>query len=857
MTATHLDFGIVGRTRGTGRTGSAVAAAAYNLCARLDGYDYSRKASEHVGGCMMLPPGSCPDLAEPGALWRSAEGAEKRADAQLARQVLISLPRECPPELRLDLARAIVQPWVDDGMGAQVDIHCPRASDGGEQPHAHVLLTLRRVTDAGLAPTKERTWNQAFRAGEGRAMRKAITDRATAFLLAHGIDAGMDSRSLADRGESRTPEPSARRQDWQRWQRAGSDHEQAPAPVVAVFAHRRRRSALAVATDQADQAAAEAADLAEQLAAVPTVPTRPPQPRTRTIPAREVSRILPAITVSAVPPTAAATDARRAEHVPAAAQEAHMPRPAPRPISYRDRRPAPPRTEPWMRQEGGYDALSDALQAAATRSYDEWARQKPNLARRHDLADYVRYVQDRQARESERERLATEAPGVPVRPRPEGVAPATGGAAHRAAHLSRTLADQAPPLPSSTWRARVYSEEGLARIWPPGIQEHIVDRGDRLEPGGPVTPALAAATIQIASDRGWQSLTLSGSNDYREAMAVAAALHQPPLRTDHALSKAGLDKVASQLRERAMPPALDSAAVQQLAATNPAAAATRVLDHAEARARAGLAGRPEGSTVPADIAAPRVAALIAARDQAREDRKEAAEALAAHHAAFSWGSRLLDPAVRARHAAMKAESRRLTSASLRLDADLPKATRKVSIAAEREARANRAAADDWTWSKPVRQSEASLAQIVTIRQAVEAGSPQAVEALARGDMKSAAAAAKAWQATEAGPLRIASSPAESAQWQRAEAINRTQKWEVASTDPDGLARVRQITAAVLAGHPGATCATAGGDYEGAAEAAANWREEQARKATEEAQERAQLAAVAAARTPQEPAQPAY
>jgi hypothetical protein len=301
MTATHLDFGIVGRTRGTGRTGSAVAAAAYNACRRLDGpagsYDYSRKASEHVDGCMMLPPGAPPDLAELGALWRAAEGAEKRADAQLARQLLISLPRECPAELRLDLARAIVQPWVDDGMGAQVDIHCPRASDGGEQPHAHVLLTLRRVTDAGLAPVKTREWNQAFRAGEGRTMRKEITDRATAYLLAHGIDdAGMDSRSLADRGEDRTPEPSARRQDWQRWQRTGSDPAQAQAPVAAVLRHRERRQALTAATSLAVTSAALAADLAAQLHRIeqPAPRPRPPEPSTATKPDQVASLPLPA-----------------------------------------------------------------------------------------------------------------------------------------------------------------------------------------------------------------------------------------------------------------------------------------------------------------------------------------------------------------------------------------------------------------------------------------------------------------------------------------------------------------------------------------------------------------------------------
>jgi hypothetical protein len=143
----RLEIGIVGRTRGAGRAGSAVAASAYNLCARLDdgtrAYDFARKASEHVGGCVLLPTGAPQALAEPGALWRAAEAAERRADAQLARQMLITIPREVAAADRLAFACAVVAHYVADGAAAQVDVHCPGAADGGEQPHAHILLTLR------------------------------------------------------------------------------------------------------------------------------------------------------------------------------------------------------------------------------------------------------------------------------------------------------------------------------------------------------------------------------------------------------------------------------------------------------------------------------------------------------------------------------------------------------------------------------------------------------------------------------------------------------------------------------------------------------------------------------------------
>jgi hypothetical protein len=267
----RLEIGIVGRTRGAGRAGSAVAASAYNLCARLDdgtrAYDFARKASEHVGGCVLLPTGAPQALAEPGALWRAAEAAERRADAQLARQMLITIPREVAAADRLAFACAVVAHYVADGAAAQVDVHCPGAADGGEQPHAHILLTLRRVSDAGLAATKCREWNQDFRADGGRAERARVATRATAWLHAHGIAQDYDLRSLADRGDDRPPEPSAPRADWQRWTREGADPEAAPATVAATLAHRGRRSALARVESVAAEAAAEIAALSDRLSA--------------------------------------------------------------------------------------------------------------------------------------------------------------------------------------------------------------------------------------------------------------------------------------------------------------------------------------------------------------------------------------------------------------------------------------------------------------------------------------------------------------------------------------------------------------------------------------------------------------
>lgn len=93
------------------------------------------------------------------------ERAEKRKDAQLAREVEITLPRELSHDQQVALVRSFVrEKFVSQGMVADFAIHRPTASDGREQPHAHVLLTLRRLdagSETGFSPKKERDWNEA------------------------------------------------------------------------------------------------------------------------------------------------------------------------------------------------------------------------------------------------------------------------------------------------------------------------------------------------------------------------------------------------------------------------------------------------------------------------------------------------------------------------------------------------------------------------------------------------------------------------------------------------------------------------------------------------------------------------
>jgi ATP-dependent exoDNAse (exonuclease V) alpha subunit len=97
-------------------------------------------------------------------LWNRVEASEKRVDAQLAREIEITLPRELGKDQQIDLVRRFVrEQFVSQGMVADIAIHRPMAADGREQPHAHVLLTLRRLdagSNTGFSSHKERDWNE-------------------------------------------------------------------------------------------------------------------------------------------------------------------------------------------------------------------------------------------------------------------------------------------------------------------------------------------------------------------------------------------------------------------------------------------------------------------------------------------------------------------------------------------------------------------------------------------------------------------------------------------------------------------------------------------------------------------------
>lgn len=213
----HFRVKVIGRSSGqsaarsaayrTGGRGSA-GAVAYRVGGVLidpvtgETQDYRQKGRVDADGAgvlhteIMAPAGAAPWVFDLQSLINRVEGAEKRRDAQLFRELEVSLPRELSLPDQIALVHAFVDRLcVRAGMVAIISVHNERAADGGMNPHVHVLLTMRELTPDGFGP-KVREWNARTLVRE---WREAWAEMGNDMLEARGFDRRLDHRSFKDR----------------------------------------------------------------------------------------------------------------------------------------------------------------------------------------------------------------------------------------------------------------------------------------------------------------------------------------------------------------------------------------------------------------------------------------------------------------------------------------------------------------------------------------------------------------------------------------------------------------------------------------------------------------------------------
>lgn len=227
---THVD--IVSRSKGH----SVIAKAAYNARDKLkDEYyvkvhDYSKK-TDLVFSKIFLPEHIPKEFSNREYLWNEVEKIEKSKNSQLARNLLFELPRELNEQDRIKLISEFIEEnFTSKGMIADCNIHNPPASDNKEQPHAHILLTLREIDEKGNWKPKCRKeyildengekiklksgnyksrkvnlndWNEPDKAKE---WRENFSKKANEYLARNNINKRIDPRTFEEQGREELPQ---------------------------------------------------------------------------------------------------------------------------------------------------------------------------------------------------------------------------------------------------------------------------------------------------------------------------------------------------------------------------------------------------------------------------------------------------------------------------------------------------------------------------------------------------------------------------------------------------------------------------------------------------------------------------
>jgi hypothetical protein len=194
----HLHAQII--SRGSGR--SATSAAAYRAAEFINDqrtglvFDFRRKRG--VAHKSILHPLNAPSWVQDRAqLWNEVEKAEKRRDAQLAREMDIALPLELTLSQNIKLIEHFAQTcFVKNGMVADICVHNSKGN-----PHAHIMLTMREVTPAGFGK-KRRDWNDKDVLEQWRMQWTEFCNRQ---LKMTGNEERIDHRTLVSQGISKPP----------------------------------------------------------------------------------------------------------------------------------------------------------------------------------------------------------------------------------------------------------------------------------------------------------------------------------------------------------------------------------------------------------------------------------------------------------------------------------------------------------------------------------------------------------------------------------------------------------------------------------------------------------------------------
>jgi len=201
MAICHFSYKMFTRSKGH----SAVGKAAYRAAEKLHDerlektFDYRHK-SDVLHKEIMLSKNAPERFLDRQVLWNEVEASERRKDSQLAREIEVSLPKELTDEQNIKLTKEYVKnQFTSLGMIADVCIH---KGHGKDQPHVHIMLTTREVSEEGFGK-KVVEWDKQPVLYKWREEWVNCTNK---HLAKAGLDIKIDHRSNKDRGIDLEPQ---------------------------------------------------------------------------------------------------------------------------------------------------------------------------------------------------------------------------------------------------------------------------------------------------------------------------------------------------------------------------------------------------------------------------------------------------------------------------------------------------------------------------------------------------------------------------------------------------------------------------------------------------------------------------
>lgn len=226
----HFSVNIISRGKGK----SAVASAAYISGEKIknewDGvtHDYTKKQGV-ISKEIFLPDHAPEEYKDRKTLWNSVELFEKNSNAQLARNFIISLPKELSIEENKKMIEEYVQNnFVKEGMIVDLAIH-DESRDGNQNIHAHIMTIVRPINEDGTWGQKSKkeyildergekvlnkngkpktrkveltTWNDK---GNVEKWRENFSDLCNEYLAKNKIEKRVDHRSFKRQGIKQIP----------------------------------------------------------------------------------------------------------------------------------------------------------------------------------------------------------------------------------------------------------------------------------------------------------------------------------------------------------------------------------------------------------------------------------------------------------------------------------------------------------------------------------------------------------------------------------------------------------------------------------------------------------------------------